>query len=140
MLPKINPILQIDEKSGTKPGDRVRVKAILVNVDLQELIVPKELKPKFIWTKPDGKDSNSNPIDLTPVPEREVDIPAKLAITFNEKEYVIAQAIYYLKAAPASGGSKAVLHIDLSGLDDLRPNQTFTLTATVENIPVRSQS
>ena len=70
-----------------------------------------------------------------PGPNRALDFCVRIGIRFNEKEYVIAQATYYLKAAPASGGSKAVLHIDLSGLDDLRPNQTFTLTAAVENIP-----
>jgi hypothetical protein len=33
------------------------------------------------------------------------------------------------------GDGKPVLHIDLSVLDSLRTNQTFTLTATAENIP-----
>ena len=218
MLPKVNPRLEIDEKAGTKPGDPVRVKAVLVNEDMNELPVPEELKPKFIWTKPDAKVSNDNPVDLTPVPERELEVPVKLVITFNEKEYVIAQTTYTLKAGdpislsiapptlagetnnpypftakadspPAgarydwyldgsrtqsststryeasfksegshkvsvklidsageeiqeakadvtiSGGSKSALHIDLSVLENLRPSQTFTLTATVENIP-----
>jgi hypothetical protein len=134
-LPKINPQLEIEDKPGKEPSDPVTLKATLVNTDMNELMVPVELKPQFIWTKPDGKDSNGNPIDFTPVPERELDVPVKLAITFNEKEYVIAQAVYILKAAPASGGSKSALHIDLSVLDNLRPNQTFTLTAAVENIP-----
>jgi hypothetical protein len=38
-------------------------------------------------------------------------------------------------AVTITSGSKSVLHIDLSVLDNLRPNQTFILTATVENIP-----
>jgi hypothetical protein len=134
-LPKINPALEIEDKPGKEPGDPVTVKATLVNTDMNELLVPEELKPKFMWTKPDGKDINGNPITLTPVPEREAEIPVKLAVTFNEKEYIIAQAVYSLQAGPASGGGKAVLHMDMSVLDDLKPNQTFTLTAAVENIP-----
>lgn len=217
-LPKIDPKLQIEEEPGTKLGDRVKVKAILVDTDLQNLIVPEELKPKFIWTKPDGKDSYANPIDLAPDPELALAVPVKLAVTFNGKEYVIAQTVHELQAggfgglsiAPTSldwepnkpytftakaesppagaryewsvdgtrmpggtstsfeatfksegkhqvsvklvdgagkespeaqaavtisSGNKAALHIDLSVLDNLRPNQTFTLTATVENIP-----
>jgi hypothetical protein len=216
-LPKIDPTLQIEETPGTKPGDGVRVKAILGNVDGQELIVPEELKPKFIWTKPDGKDSYDNPIDLAPSPGGDLEVPVKLAISFNEKTYVIAKTVHTLKAgdysliidpatlngepnkpypftakadSPPAGaryewsvdgtrmpgsasnsfeasfksegkhkvsvklvdsagkespeaqaavtitsGSKSVLHIDMSVLDNLRPNQTFTLTATVENIP-----
>jgi hypothetical protein len=216
-LPNINPRLDISENSGTKPGDKLRVKATLVNGDNQELKVPEELKPKFIWTKPDGKDSYDNPIDLAPSPEGDLEVPVKLVISFNEKEYVIARTTHTLKAgdyslsidpvtldgepnkpypftakadSPPSGaryewsvdgtrtqsntstryeasfksegshkvsvklvdsagkespeaqaavtitsGSKSVLHVDLSVLDNLRPNQTFTLTATVENIP-----
>ena len=216
-LPKINPTLQIEETPGTKPGDRVRVKAILENVDRQDLIVPEELKPKFIWTKPDGKDGYDNPIDLAPSPEGALEVPVKLVISFNEKTYVIAETVHTLKAgdyslsidpatlsgepnkpypftakadSPPAGaryewsvdgtrtqnntstryeasfksegshkvsvklvdsagkespeaqaavtitsGGKSVLHVDLSVLDNLRPNQTFTLTATVENIP-----
>ena len=217
-LPKINPTLQIEETPGTKPGDSMRVKAILENVDRQELIVPEELKPKFIWTKPEGKDGYDNPIDLAPSPEGDLEVPVKLVISFNEKEYVIAKTVHTLKAGDAislsidpailngepnkpypftakadsppagaryewsvdgtrtqsntstryeasfksegshkvsvklvdsagkespeaqaavtiSSGSKSLLQIDLSVLDNLGPNQTFTLTATVENIP-----
>ncbi len=217
-LPNINPNLDISENPGTKPGDKLRVKATLVNGDSQELKVPEELKPKFIWTKPDGKDSYDNPIDLAPIPGDDHEVPVKLVVSFNEKEYVIAKTAYTLKAgddiglsidpptlnwepnkpytftakagSPPSGaryewyvdgarmqssastrfeasfksegghkvsvklldgaskeipeaqavvtissGSKSVLHIDMSVLDNLRPNQTFTLTATVENIP-----
>lgn len=46
---------------------------------------------------------------------------------------------YCFQLSAASGtvshGSKPVLHVDFSALDGLRTNQTFTLTATAENIP-----
>ena len=218
MLPKIDPRLEIDERPGANPGDPVRVKALLIDEDMKELLVPDELKPKFIWTKPDGKNGNDNPIDLVPIPERELDVPVKLTIDFHGKQYVIAQATYLLRTGEAisfsvdpatlggepnkpyiftaktssppagaryewyvdgtrvqsgpstsyeasfksegrynvsvklldsagneireakaavtvAGGSKPVLHMDLSVLDNLMPNQTFALTATVENIP-----
>ncbi len=217
-LPKIDPNLQIEEEPRTKPGDKVKVKAILIDRDLQELIVPEELKPKFTWTKPDGKDSPANPIDLAPDPELELSVPVKLAVTFEGKEYIIARTVHELQAEGLGGlsidppslngelnkpypftakadslpsgaryewyvdgtrvpdnaspryeasfksegkhqvsvklvvgagkespeaqaavsissGNKSALRIDLSVLDNLRPNQTFTLTATVENIP-----
>ncbi len=72
-----------------------------------------------------------------PAQETLVSATPATAVIWNENDSGNgARIAYCFQAVPVSGGTdKPVLRLDLSVLDNLRTNQTFTLTATAENIP-----
>jgi hypothetical protein len=72
-----------------------------------------------------------------PPQETQVSATPDSAIIWHENDSGNgARIAYCFQPVPASGGTdKPILRMDLSPLDNLRTNQTFTLTAIAENIP-----
>ncbi len=72
-----------------------------------------------------------------PPQETQVSATPDSAIIWHENDSGTgARFVYCFQAVPAGEGTdKPVLRMDLSPLDNLRTNQTITLSATAENIP-----
>ncbi|MFC2157550.1 hypothetical protein ACFLT9_06905 [Acidobacteriota bacterium] len=121
----------------------------LVWADVPRTTVPKE---QWNWKKhgpvtlKGGKRyfivfGRSLPVSISeesglPIQETQVVATPDSAIIWHENDSSNgARIAYCFQAVPVSIG-KPELHIDLSPLDDLKTNQTITMTATAENIPL----